>query len=333
MKPWDIIAANGSAVMRTARWIEELGPFWSAWTSVMEVAPIVEGRRFLDDFGGGRAEFEVREDSQGFVAVPIDGGGVQRLNPTEAEFKKLSVDRVMASIKTALRLEGDVEPRSRGVTFLGRRTIAGKKTAFFAVTRAHVLHDETERLVLRPDPNVAEVTAALVPRPEAVRPQVHLALSAARIGILSLPNGAPWTVPLAPLAENPALGFTSVDPMVFYGDRVIVVSKSQKKIWFDGKPLGAHPEKQSYKVLSYLADHPGETVPDETLVWNVIEPSGKERADHKVVSDAKDQLVEMLAKCSKREPVTTRLLPSAIVIREKGSLRLALQPADVKVLP
>lgn len=332
MKAWDIIGRDGAAVMRTASWQAELGDAWGAWSGVLDVVS-PKGRRFFADFGGGRGEFEVREDEQGLAAMAVEGGAQHRLNPTEGEFRKVGLERVMKLLKEKLQLDGDVEPRARGVVFLGRRTLGGKKTAFFAVTRTHVLHDDTERLILRPDASVAEVSAALVPSPEAVRPQIHLALSAARIGILSLPNGAPWRVPLAPLAENADLGFTSVDPMVFYGDRVIVVSKSQKKIWFDGKPLGAHPEKQAYRVLAYLADRPGETVPDETLVWEVIEPSGKERADHKVVSDAKDQLIETLDKCGKREPITTRVLPSAIVVREKGSLRLALQPADVKVLP
>jgi len=288
MTIWNWIARHGGGVQRREDWARLLGELLPAWEPFLESLANPVGAGFWAPLGGGEEEYVVHQDGDGFWAVPVDGGAPRRLNPTEAEFARLDLDRLLMQLCSDVPLDSAPRllRRTSHAYALGHRDIEGRKVAVFFVPRAadlaHLGH-------VLPVAQEMSVSLALVPSPAEIPPEVLDMVRRQRIVVGELPLRSPWAVDWSPLANATGLGFSFGDLGSLCRRRfVLIVDKEQQKVWLEGRLVKLKAGSQPYKLLEHLAERPGIAVTNDELANRVLSSAGS--MESKIIDDAKREL-------------------------------------------
>lgn len=310
-----------------------LGDILPEWDQFLDGLTSPVGVAFWAQLGGGEEEYVVQQDSQGFWAVPIDGGASRQLNPTQAEFHRLNLDRLFERLSSAGSLGGAPQslPGTAGAYALGHRAIEGHTVAVFVVPQASDLSEQrAARTFLAPDQSVS-VGVALVPEPAEIPPDARRILRQQRIVIGQLPVRSPWEVDWSPLATTGDLGLDFQDLGALCRHRfVLIVDKKQQKVWVEGQLLDLRAGKQPYSLLEHLADRPGVSVPNDALANLVLASEATESMEGKIVDGAKSEIKKALRKAL-ASVSEARVTADSLISTDGGRQRLTV-PANLVLI-
>jgi hypothetical protein len=167
----------------------------------------------------------------------------------------------------------------------------------------------------------------------SVSPSVLDEFAALKVALADLRDSPPWRIDWSPLVEDDRFEIPLSDPVLFYGSRfAVIVDTGQQQIWLEGRKLKVMADRQSYRLLAHLAGCPKTGVPVRLLVNSVLEVTLGDRLESKVVSDAKDYLMQAIRLCLTPRPVGARIDVEKLVTFENGRVVLNVEPSLVKVI-
>lgn len=332
MTIWTHLDCSARTVRRSHDWRRLLDAAYPAWSPLLQRVERPEGLRFWADFGAGELEFELSRDSDGYVAIPIDGVTPRRLNVTEAEFSGVDLRAVLDQIRAAAECSGIVEHLD-GVHHLGTRTIEGKTLDVVAATRGLQTLTRQQRKVLRAVPSGTDVRLLLLPDPWRLPMTDREELARLRVAVSQLPVSPPWEIDWSPLVLDERYRVPLHDPTFFFGTRyALIVDDRQNRIWLEGRELKVKADSQPYRLLAHLAARPKTAFPVKELVNQVLESKAGNREESKIMSDVKSELKKAVQTCLTPRPAGSRIDPDRLVTTEDGRVMLDIEPPLVKVV-
>ena len=307
-------------------WLRLLGDLFQDWAPFLREIRNPAGTRFWANLRGGEEEYEVFHDKAGYWAVPVDGEAPERLNPTQAEFLSLDLDRLIEETRKGGVLQGAVTrlKKCAHAFQLGHRSIEGHSVTVFLVPHAADLWARaTERSFDFGSQN-KNLALALVECPADVTEDRRGELRARRILLGQLPTRDPWIVDFAELLNASSLGVQIHDVGALCGRRfVLVVDRTQQKAWVEGQEIHLRADSYSFRLLSGLAAKPGVAVTNLDVANTILEASPQKSFEAKIIDDAKRQLTKQLEQALLRvtEP---RVKAKELIVSDRGRQRLAL---------
>lgn len=328
--PWPSLR-HERTVRRVHDWQHLLGAHYTEWAFVLQPIACPIGIRFFADFGAGEAEYELSDDSRGFVALPMDGATPHRMNATEAEFARADVRRVLSELATAASTQGKVESLRNGVYSCGRRSIAGRNVLLLVAPGGIDSSSSFEACCLAVNKSGSDLAILLTVDTTGTSITVRERLAAANVAISELPLARPWRIDWSPLLAQP-FRLPPNDPPFFFGAlHAVIVDPEQQRIWLEGRELPLRADGHGYRMLAYLAEHVGTSVPSKHMANKVLETDSS-RTESRIVSEVKGELLKVIASCLVPTPHGSRVAPPSLVVVEQGRVRLNIDPSLVKVI-
>lgn len=326
MNPWEALGGRACAVRRRHDWQQLLGAY-PDWHRFLAPEARPDGLRFLADFGAGEREYELAQDSDGFVAVSEEGVHFRRLNSTEAEFARLELEPLLRQV---LPLRGPTQILAPGLFSAGIHSVSERQVAVFVALRSLSRLTSIERQALEPSRHRARASLILMPSVERSGSERE-GLVQAKVAIGQLPLSPPWGIDWSPLVEEARFDVPLIDPNEVFASRyAVIVDQRQERIWLEGTELDVRAGSHPYHLFSHLAERPRVKVPRDTLANGVL--NSRSQSEAELLKGVKNTLTQAIRKCLQGK-AGIRFDPAKLISVDQGRFWLEAEASLVKVIP